>query len=293
MKSYFDIIGDGGSDVVGQVARQQENLNNALSQVRHLVAIGSGKGGVGKSTLTRQLATTLVSSGQKVAILDADINGPTQARLSGMADVPWIPGKAGLALPLTSEGLGVVSLGAVIPESESVEFDSVSQGDSHTWRATREFALMTEVMAAVEWGTLDYLLIDLPPGADRTFQYAEFLGPETAFVLVTIPSDVARGVVLRSFAALSKTRNPVLGYIENMKGYHCADCGKVKPLFPESDRVELPIPCLGSVPFDPQLAADCDAGVTDASAGSQPVREALLKIVDKMGQALSQSKESS
>jgi ATP-binding protein involved in chromosome partitioning len=288
MKSYSEIVGDGGSDVVGQVARQRERLEAALKGVRFIVAVGSGKGGVGKSTLTRQLGSTLIAAGRHVAILDADINGPTQARLAGMRDVPLIPGESGMALPRTSEGLGVVSLGAVVPESESLEFDSVARGDSHTWRATREFALLSEVVASVEWGPLDFLLVDLPPGADRTFQYAEFLGPETAFVLVTIPSDLARGVVLRSVAALRKTRNRLLGYIENMKGYHCADCGRVKPLFPETDLIELPIPCLGSVPFDPQLAVDCDAGVA-GGGGSEPVRGALNNIADRLRLALKES----
>jgi len=290
MKSYFDIVGDGGSDIGGQVARQRALVENALAGVRFTVAVGSGKGGVGKSTLTRQLASTLAAGGRRVAILDADLNGPTQARLGGLRDVPLIPGGSGLALPRTADGLGVVSLGAVVPETESVEFDSVAHGDSHTWRAIREFALLGELMGAVEWGEQDYLLIDLPPGPDRTFQYAEYLGPRTAFVLVTIPSDLARGVVLRSVAALRRTRNPVLGYIENMKGYHCADCGRVKPLFPDSERVELPIPCLGSVPFDPQLAADCDAGVTSAGSGSRPVRDALRGVADRLEQALEESR---
>ncbi len=92
----------------------------------------------------------------------------------------------------------------MIPESESLEFESAAQGESHTWRATREFALLSEILGAFEWGALDLLMFDLPPGAERTVQYADFLGSRTSFLLVTIPSEVARGVVARSVAALSK-----------------------------------------------------------------------------------------
>ena len=109
-------------------------------------------------------------------------------------------------------------------------------------------------------------MVDLPPGAERTVQYAEFLGPRTSFLLVTIPSEVARGVVARSVAALSKGPNRILGYVENMSGYYCRDCDAIKPLFvsPEGrgpENAGLPIPCLGSVPFDPELARHCDQGI--------------------------------
>ena len=122
-------------------------------------------------------------------------------------------------------------MGSLIPESEALEFESAAHGESHTWRATREFALLGEILGSFEWGALDLLLFDLPPGAERTVQYADFLGPRTSFLLVTIPSEVARGVVARSVAALSKGPNRVLGYVENMSGYYCRDCNAIKPLF--------------------------------------------------------------
>ena len=84
-------------------------------------------------------------------------------------------------------------MGSLIPESEALEFESAAQGESHTWRATREFALLCEILGSFEWGALDLLMFDLPPGAERTVQYADFLGPRTSFLLVTIPSEVSRG----------------------------------------------------------------------------------------------------
>ena len=260
MKNYYDISGDGGSNILEQVGAMHAAIAERLAGVKHKLAIGSGKGGVGKSTLTRQLATALRRRGNGCAILDADLNGPTQARLSGLQQVPLLPGAEGVAYPRDSDGVGVVSLGSIFPETEAVQFDSVASGDSFTWRATREFTALAELLGSIEWGELDYLLVDLPPGAERTFQFAEFLGTDTDFILVTVPSDLARGVVSRSVAALNETPNRLLGYVENMKGYWCDDCQAVRPLFPEQENVDLGIERLGSVPFDPELAAACDRG---------------------------------
>ena len=279
MKSYHDIVGDGGSGVVEQVTELRARIDEALVGVRRIVAVGSGKGGVGKSTLTMGLARALRRTGAEVAILDADINGPSQAKLAELETAPLIPEvDGGLTMPLSADGIGVVSLGTMIPDSAAVEFDSVAEGDTHVWRATREFAFMAQLLAGVRWGKLDYLLADLPPGAERTFQYAEFLGARTDFVLVTIPSVLAQSVVSRSVAALAGTPNRLLGYVENMSGYYCADCDKVKPLFHADDGAELPAPCLGRVPFDPALSAP-DAG--------SPASSSLDEIARKIRQEIS------
>jgi ATP-binding protein involved in chromosome partitioning len=287
MKSYHEIIGDGGSNVLGQVLEQRDRIARALSSVRHRVAIGSGKGGVGKSTVTRTLASALVAKGRSVAILDADFNGPTQARMTGLSGAVPVPGDEGLSLPRSKDGVGVFSIGGFLPESKSLEFDSVSQGEAHTWRATREFAALGEVLSAVNWGDLDVLLFDLPPGTERTTQFADVLGAETAFVLVTIPSDVSRGVVARSVTALSRGPNRVLGYVENMSGYFCAECNEVKPLFPESkDAVTLDLPCLGRVPFDPAIAFACDRGVPFADLPESAATRALTAVAGRLVESL-------
>src|SRR5499426_2759799 len=231
MKTYHDIVGDGGSRVLEQVAEQRARITDGLAGVRHLVAVGSGKGGVGKSTLTLHLAGALRARGLRIAILDADFNGPSQARMAGVQGALFVPGSHKVSLPRTRNGIAVFSMGSVIPESEALDFESAAQGESHTWRATREFALLGEILASFEWGALDLLMFDLPPGAERTVQYADFLGsfdaaqgPRVSFLLVTIPSEVSRGVVARSVAALSKGPNRILGYVENMSGYYCRDC---------------------------------------------------------------------
>ena len=282
MKGYHDIVGDGGSGILEQVAEQRSRITDGLAGVRHLVAVGSGKGGVGKSTLTLHLAGALRARGLRIAILDADFNGPSLARMAGVQGALFVPGSDKVSLPRSSNGIGVFSMGSVIPESEALEFESAAHGESHTWRATREFSLLGEILASFEWGELDLLMFDLPPGAERTVQYADFLGPRTSFLLVTIPSEVARGVVARSVAALSKGPNRLLGYVENMSGYYCRDCDAIKPLFESSEVSRLGIPCLGTVPFDPELARHCDGGIPFAELGETPVRRALDHVAQQL-----------
>jgi ATP-binding protein involved in chromosome partitioning len=307
MKRYHDIVGDGGSRILEQVAEQRTRITDGLAGVRHLVAVGSGKGGVGKSTLTLHLAGALRARGLRIAILDADFNGPSQARMAGVQGALFIPGSQKVALPRTRNGIAVFSIGSLVPESEALEFESAAHGESHTWRATREFALLGEILGSFEWGALDLLMFDLPPGAERTVQYADFLGPRTSFLLVTIPSEVARGVVARSVAALSKGPNRLLGYVENMSGYYCRDCDAIKPLFFSPDQPLLQgrsaeasaqaepsglgIPCLGTVPFDPDLARHCDLGIPLAELPETPVGRALDHVAQQLLDSLESTTE--
>jgi ATP-binding protein involved in chromosome partitioning len=298
MKTYHDIVGDGGSGILEQVAEQRARIADGLAGVRHLVAVGSGKGGVGKSTLTLCLATALRARGLRIAILDADFNGPSLAQMAGVERALFVPppspggfgGTSGrVALPRNKDGIGVFSMGSLLPESEALEFESTAQGESHTWRATREFALLGEILRAFDWGTLDVLLFDLPPGAERTVQYADFL-PRTSFVLVTIPSEVSRGVVARSIAALSKADAQPLGYVENMSGYYCRDCNAIKPLFVSPASADLGIPCLGTIPFDPELARRCDQGIPLAERDT-PVGLALDETAQRLMERLDSTRE--
>jgi ATP-binding protein involved in chromosome partitioning len=280
MRSYSQIEGDGGSGVAEQIADLEAAIARRMAGIRHVVAVGSGKGGVGKSTLTRQLGAVLAAAGKRVGILDADMNGPSQALLGGVRNVPPLPGEEGLLLPVSRDGVKILSAGSLLAEGEALSWPSASPRHSHVWRATRELAKLAELLAAVHWGTLDLLLVDLPPGPERTAQFADFLGPQAAVLLVSIPSALARGVVARSVSALAPLPNRLLGHVENMSGYACAGCGTVRPLFPESaEAAELALPCLGRIPFDPQLAALSDDGraITEV-AGAGPVAAALAEV---------------
>src|SRR4030095_12277615 len=152
MKGYHDIVGDGGSGILEQVAEQRSRITDGLAGVRHIVAVGSGKGGVGKATWPLQLAGALRARGLRIAILDADFNGPSQARMAGVQGGLFVPGRHKVSLPRTSNGIGVFSMGSVIPESEALDFQSAAHGESHTWRATREFALLGGILRSLAWG---------------------------------------------------------------------------------------------------------------------------------------------
>ena len=120
-----------------------------------------------------QIASAFKTQGRAVAILDADINGPSQVRLGGIQNAALLPGKSGLAIPKTREGIAVLSFASLFKEGQAVKFESVASGDTHTWRATREFSVLADILACAEWGELDVLLVDLPPGAERTLQFAD------------------------------------------------------------------------------------------------------------------------
>ena len=299
MKSYHDIAGDGGSRILEQVAEQRTRITDGLAGVRHLVAVGSGKGGVGKSTLTLHLAGALRARGLRIAILDADFNGPSQARMAGVQGALFVPGSHKVALPRTRNGIAVFSMGSLVPESEALEFESAAHGESHTWRATKEFALLGEILGSFEWGALDLLMFDLPPGAERTVQYADFLGPRTSFLLVTIPSEVARGVVARSVAALSKGPNRAPRVrreherllLPRLQRHQAAlrltrpASARLRRSAEASAKAEpsgLEIPCLGTVPFDPELARHCDRGIPLAELPEAPVGRALEHVAQQL-----------
>jgi ATP-binding protein involved in chromosome partitioning len=288
MRTYSQIQGDGGSGVAEQIADLESAITRRMAGIRHRVAVGSGKGGVGKSTLTRQLGAVLAAEGKRVGILDADLNGPSQALLGGVRNVPPLPGEEGLLVPVSRDGVKILSVGSLLAEGEALTWPSASPRHTHVWRATRELAKLAELLAAVHWGPLDVLLVDLPPGPERTAQFADFLGPQTAVLLVSIPSALARGVVARSVSALAPLPNRLLGYVENMSGYACAGCGTVRPLFPEShEATDLALPCLGRIPFDPQLAALSDDGraiteIADAGPVAAALAEAARTLFERL-----------
>ena len=298
MRTYSQIAGDGGSGVAEQIADLEAAIARRLAGVRFLVAVGSGKGGVGKSTLTRQLAAVLAAGGRRVGILDADFNGPSQALLGDVREMPPMPGENGLLVPKSRDGVQILSVGSLLGEGSALTWPGTDVGQSHTWRATREFSNLAELLSAVDWGALDLLLVDLPPGPERTAQFAEFFGPRCALLLVSIPSALAKGVVARAVDALRPLPNRLLGYVENMSGYACSGCGTVRPLFPEEPEHEaLALACLGRVPFDPELARLCDRGIAvteveelgGAGSGASPVlaslRGAATELMNRLEEA--------
>src|SRR5207244_2318775 len=214
MKKYKDIAGDGGSNIVAQVEAQQARLRERLATVRAVVAIVSGKGGVGKSSLTANLACCLAQGGLRVGVLDADLNGPTMAKMLGVRGQRLVLASGGVEPPRTDLGVKVMSMDLLLPsDAAPLEWIAVTQAEAHTWRGAMEASALREFFTDTNWGELDLLLLDLPPGTDRLVTVASLVERLTGAVVVTIPSDVSHLVVRKSITVASQVKVPVLGLV--------------------------------------------------------------------------------
>ncbi len=266
MKTYKDITGDGGSNIVAQVTAQAGRVRQRMATVRHIIAVMSGKGGVGKSSVTVNLASALALEGAAVGILDADINGPSVAKMAGVRGKPLRQGENGIVPPATAQGLKVMSMDLFLPDDQTpVLWQAPGQKDAYTWRGMMEAAALREFLADTEWGALDFLLIDLPPGSDKLPNLVDVLPRLDGVLVVSIPSGVSQLVVARSITVAVELLNaPLIGLVENMSAYVCAHCGREEEMFP-ADRSgnitdELKAPLLGKIPFDPRIARAGDEG---------------------------------
>ncbi len=215
----------------------------ALADVVHVVLVGAGKGGVGKSTTTVALARALAATGARVAMLDADIHGPSLVTLTG-ADVP-IPGD-GRHTPPEVDGIAVVSMGMFMPAARATLL-----------RGPRVTALLQQLVDGFAWGARDYLLVDCPPGTGDVHLTLAQLAPVSGAVLVTTPQDLAVDDTRRAATMYRTLGVPVLGVIETMAGFVCPSCDALHPLFGEGGGAalagDLGVPLLGQIPLDPGL----------------------------------------
>lgn len=266
MKTYAEIVGDGGSNIVAQVQQQAARLQDRLSHVHHIVGVVSGKGGVGKSAVTVNLATACAMQGLRVGVLDVDINGPSIAKMLGVrAYTPKITLNG--VLPAEGPcGMRVMSMDLFLPDDATpVLWHAPTQQDAYVWRGTMEMTTVREMLTDTVWGELDCLFLDLPPGPDRLPNMAGLLPFMAGVVMVTIPSQVSQLIVTKSLTLAKEVLpNRVIGLVDNMQGYACADCQTLRPLFPESSSAEtaqsLQVPYMGGIPFDPALAQAADQG---------------------------------
>lgn len=281
MKHYRDIAGDGGSNILGQVAAQQARLGARLREVRAILAIVSGKGGVGKSSITANLAGAFALAGARVGVLDADLNGPSMATMLGVRGRTLAVSAAGVEPPSGALGIGVMSMDLLLAgDATPLTWDAPSQAEAYTWRGTMEANALREFLADTAWGALDLLLIDLPPGTDRLATITGLLPALAGTVIVTIPSDVSGLIVRKSITVARAAPAPVLGVIENMAG-----------AFPgpgaEGLAHDSGVPFLGRVPFDPALAAAADRGTPYVAAAPEaPAARALTAIADHLREVL-------
>ena len=266
MKTYADIVGDGGSNVLAQVQQQAVRLQERLRSVRHIVAVVSGKGGVGKSTVTVNLATAYAMRGQRVGVLDVDLNGPSVAKMLGVRGYTPQLTSAGV-IPATGPlAMRVMSMDLFLPDDATpVTWKASTQQEAFVWRGTMEMTALRELLTDTIWGELDCLFLDLPPGADRLPNVAGLLPFMAGVLLVTIPSQVSQLIVQKSLTlAREVLPKRLIGLVDNMQGYVCPHCQTLGELFPESSSaalaVALQIPYLLGIPFDPRLACAADQG---------------------------------
>jgi len=250
---YFDVLSD------EQKANLQRSLGGAslpdgtLAQVANVVCIGSGKGGVGKSTLTANLAAALIGEGKRVGVLDADVWGYSLPRMYGLGATrpPVSPQRK--IVPLSAHGVDVMSIGFFLEEDAAV-----------VWRGPMLHKALTQFLRDVEWGQLDYLLIDLPPGTgDVSMTLAQLL-PQAQFLIVTTPQPTAQKVARRAAEMARKVSLEIAGVIENMSWFQ-TPAGERFQLFGTGGGQELAdeldVPLLGRVPLTMPLRAQADAGV--------------------------------
>ena len=289
MKTYKDLPADGGSNIIGQVTQQVNRLQKRLASVRRTVAIMSGKGGVGKSSVTANLASALGLRGHSVGVIDADINGPSIAKMMGVRGQQIDYGDDGVKPARSSLGVKVMSMDLFLKEDETpVLWEAQTQKDAFTWRSTMEMSALREFLSDTEWGTLDYLLIDLPPGTDRLPNLVDLLPDLGGTIVVTIPSGVSQLVVKKSLTMAKKLLNtPVIGIVENMSAYICADCGKTEDLFPSGHTEEMAnqfgVSLLGKIPFDPRISIAADEGSAFVDEyRNTPAGRTLMALAEKI-----------
>lgn len=288
MKTYRDIAGDGGSDVLGQVAEREARKRARMALIARKFAVMSGKGGVGKSMIAVNLAAALALQGHRVGILDADINGPCIAAMLGVRDQALTLGAGGVAPAVGPLGIKVVSMDLLLPRGAGpVTWNASTQQHRFTWLGAVEAGALGEFMTDTRWGELDFLLIDLPPGPERFLGLHDLLPECDGAIVVTIPSGVARLTVKRSIVLAQAARAKLCGVVENMAGYRCERCGALHTLFADEGEPTghtLGMPVLGRIPFDPRIARCCDQGSPFVIAHRDtPAGQAFMEIAGRIG----------
>lgn len=265
MKTYDDLAGDGGSNIVGQVQALGEKLRSRLDRIKHKIALMSGKGGVGKSSLTANVAACLVDRGHTVGILDADLNGPSICHLLGLTHTQkLVIDENGVQPGTGAHGIKLMSMDMLLSSPDSPIMWTDEPEANATWVSTMESTALRELIADTQWGDLDFLLIDMPPGSDRIDNIRGLIPELAGVVEITIPSPLSQHIVTKSITKNNKMKVPIIGLVENMAGYTCPHCDKEGPLFEGEDVHELAmkknIPYLGKIPFDPRIGQRTDSG---------------------------------
>jgi ATP-binding protein involved in chromosome partitioning len=263
-----------------QAAPMPGGQKGMLEGVRYKVAVASGKGGVGKSTVSTNLSLALVALGYTVGLLDADIYGPSQQMMLGIEGRPQIDDRDEKIMPMENHGVKTMSLGLITDPDTPV-----------IWRGPMVMKALDQFLTDVKWGTLDFMIIDLPPGTGDAQLTLTQKVPLTGAVVVTTPQDVALIDARKGLAMFRKVNVPVLGIVENMSYFICRHCGQREEIFGHGGGRKtaemLGVPFLGEVPIDPKVVIGGDTGepivvMDPESAAAQAFTSIAAKVVDQI-----------
>jgi len=234
---------------------EQQQLSERMSQIKHKIIVLSGKGGVGKSTVAANLAVSLSLNGNRVGLLDVDIHGPS---------IPKLLNLEGRRLGLTDDKIIPINLSDSL-KIISVGFMLRSKDDAVIWRGPMKMNVIKQFLKDVNWGKLDFLIIDSPPGTgDEPLSVCQLIEDADGAIIVTTPQEIALADVRKSINFCHQLKLPVLGVVENMSGFVCPKCGQVTDIFKsgggERMAQEMAVPFLGCIPLDPQIGRACDKG---------------------------------
>jgi ATP-binding protein involved in chromosome partitioning len=260
--------------------RPPQKLGQIGLTAKSVIVVGSGKGGVGKSTIATCLALGLKRAGCRVGLMDADVYGPSVPHLLGVSGRPEVAG--GRIQPLVRDGMPVMSMGLLVPPGEAV-----------VWRGPMLHGAITQFLRDTEWGELDYLVIDMPPGTGDIALTLSQLLPLTGAVIVCTPQDVALLDAVKAIAMFRKVNIPVIGMVENMSGFVCPDCNKRYDIFGSGGArrkaEELEIPFLGEVPINLHIRVHGDEGRADGVFNEPTVAPYFENICYRLSRNLADS----
>lgn len=291
IRTYFDVGDEGDSNLPEQVAGHHERLARRLSDVRCVVAVASGKGGVGKSVVTANLASALARRGHRVGALDADLNGPSLARMLGAGDARLGDREDGVVPPRAAAGVRIMSMELLQEDGEAPVTWKGPESGRYLWQSTVETGALREFLSDVAWGELDFLVVDVPPGTDKILRLLELVPRLHLALLVTTPSEMSRFVVSRSVRQVREAGPDAVGLVANMTDFVCPDCGHATTLFPGRGEDALAsagdVEIWARIPFDPRLGSETDRGRPPAAGtGGSPALRAVEELADRVEEAL-------
>lgn len=264
-----------------EIQEQERRIKIRMAKIKHKLAILSGKGGVGKSTITANLAIALARKGHKVGVLDIDIHGPSIPKILGMRGQELTAGQLEGVGIFPAKGpldIKVISMDFLLPDDETPVI----------WRGPMKMGAIRQFLADVAWGELDFLFIDIPPGTgDEPLSLMQLLPDITGVIVVTAPSEVSQIVVKRAVGFTRELHVPVVGIVENMSGFVCPKCGAEFDILGtgggQKISERLGISFLGKIPIDQRICEDSDRGTPFVIERAEtPAAKAFMRVVDKV-----------